>query len=220
MLTHNTWVHLNKDPFLNMMKVEASPPHMVMAFSLEQLTYAKSPGALIQNVVDTMAKHFASAFEQQLLKALGLSHPELLSKPELLDPAPLSGGMDAIQKWGMFWSHIPTEDLLADEPVPEKMKELISEVFEGAWMPVPETVGEAVTHALFDAIPGFAQMKQMCPECTAYGTDGSLRSTIIHLNDHHKWTRERIADWLETLDHDLTFKMPEEVNEDAGHTDT
>ena len=32
-----------------------------------------------------------------------------------------------------------------------------------------------------------------------------LSYLIQHLNDHHHWTRERIADWLETLPVDLTF---------------
>lgn len=34
-----------------------------------------------------------------------------------------------------------------------------------------------------------------------------LQTVIIHLNDHHKWTREQIADWLETLDLDLSFRV-------------
>lgn len=72
------------------------------------------------------------------------------------------------------------------------------------------------TAPLHDAIPGFARMKQRCPvtDCeSAYHQDDRalLQNTIIHLNDKHKWTREAIADWLETLDHDLTFKIPEEV---------
>lgn len=33
-----------------------------------------------------------------------------------------------------------------------------------------------------------------------------LIDIIVDLNDRHKWTREAIADWLETLDIDLTFK--------------
>lgn len=33
-----------------------------------------------------------------------------------------------------------------------------------------------------------------------------LYETIIHLNDTERWTREDIADWLETLDLDLEFK--------------
>lgn len=43
---------------------------------------------------------------------------------------------------------------------------------------------------------------------------GTLTSIIQHLNDSHEWTREQIADWLETLDIDLTFAPeppPEEI---------
>ena len=71
------------------------------------------------------------------------------------------------------------------------------------------------TKPLHDAIPGFAEMKRACPACKDFDiyddSDPFLQDTIIHLNDEHKWTREAIADWLETLDYDLTFKTPEEV---------
>lgn len=36
--------------------------------------------------------------------------------------------------------------------------------------------------------------------------DYYLEDAIINLNDSYKWTREQIADWLETLDIDLRFK--------------
>lgn len=35
----------------------------------------------------------------------------------------------------------------------------------------------------------------------------SLRRVVISLNDSHRWSREQIADWLETLDVDITFKV-------------
>lgn len=35
---------------------------------------------------------------------------------------------------------------------------------------------------------------------------GTIQSIIIDLNDREMWTRDQIADWLETLDIDLTFK--------------
>ena len=38
------------------------------------------------------------------------------------------------------------------------------------------------------------------------GRQGSLKHVIINLNDQHRWTREQIADWLDTLDIDLRFK--------------
>jgi hypothetical protein len=33
-----------------------------------------------------------------------------------------------------------------------------------------------------------------------------LESTIIDLNDQHNWTREQIADWLDSLDIDIRFR--------------
>lgn len=38
----------------------------------------------------------------------------------------------------------------------------------------------------------------------------NLFNIIINLNDYHKWTREQIADWLETLDEIPTFDFPGE----------
>ena len=60
---------------------------------------------------------------------------------------------------------------------------------------------------LKDMIPGLSSpVPSGCPACLA--TQGfSVIQLIIHLNDHHKWTRERIADWLDSLeDVDLTIQ--------------
>ncbi len=43
------------------------------------------------------------------------------------------------------------------------------------------------------------------------GAEATLESVIINLNDYHKWTREQIADWLETLDIDLQFKPKNDI---------
>jgi hypothetical protein len=65
-------------------------------------------------------------------------------------------------------------------------------------------------------IPGIKQVVT-CPACKNGEIKGitnseymattgeSLMSVIIHLNDRHKWTREAIADWIETLDEIPTF---------------
>ena len=45
----------------------------------------------------------------------------------------------------------------------------------------------------------------LCPACVLSHPQ-RLYAVIAHLNDHHKWTRERIADWLEALPLDLTLK--------------
>jgi hypothetical protein len=38
-----------------------------------------------------------------------------------------------------------------------------------------------------------------CPACHTSETIW-LPSIIVHLNDHHKWTREQIADWIDTFE--------------------
>lgn len=38
------------------------------------------------------------------------------------------------------------------------------------------------------------------------GNRRTLARTIINLNDEHRWTREQIADWIETLDINITFE--------------
>jgi hypothetical protein len=86
----------------------------------------------------------------------------------------------------------------------------------------PQAAQNEITKVFHDLIPGFAKMKQPCPTpnetCAPYEPPGFLQDTIIHLNDIHKWSRERIADWLETLDHDLTLKTPEEVQAEKDKT--
>lgn len=44
-----------------------------------------------------------------------------------------------------------------------------------------------------------------CPECTPACYETPLYAIIMELNDFHHWTREQIADWLETLDIDIEF---------------
>lgn len=44
-----------------------------------------------------------------------------------------------------------------------------------------------------------------CPSCGPARVD-RITSLVIHLNDHHEWSRGRIAEWLEALDVDLNLK--------------
>lgn len=55
------------------------------------------------------------------------------------------------------------------------------------------------------------EIRCQCPGVFLCGTpefriNDSLSNVIIHLNDGHGWSRERIADWLDTLDADLIFR--------------
>lgn len=39
----------------------------------------------------------------------------------------------------------------------------------------------------------------VCPETGQRGCPGRWHVMVFHLNDDHRWSRERIADWLEGL---------------------
>jgi len=45
--------------------------------------------------------------------------------------------------------------------------------------------------------PHLRVMDGSCPQC---GAKHSLLRVIWHLNDEHHWTREQIADWIETIE--------------------
>jgi len=61
-----------------------------------------------------------------------------------------------------------------------------------------------------DTFPGLKMLvKYPVKNSTMLVGSMTLERTIIALNDTEKWTREQIADWLETLDVDITFKTKE-----------
>lgn len=53
--------------------------------------------------------------------------------------------------------------------------------------------------------PAIKTTKIGCPCCKAIPNKASIYSIIIHLNDSHRWSREKIADWLDALPYDLTI---------------
>lgn len=50
--------------------------------------------------------------------------------------------------------------------------------------------------------------------CACGRLPGSVLDAVIHLNDGDRWSREAIADWLDTLDIDLSFNTTEEEKND------
>jgi hypothetical protein len=49
-----------------------------------------------------------------------------------------------------------------------------------------------------------------CPECGGVWQDsaGSEMWALYHLNDHHRWTREQIADWVESVERTIEAQSP------------
>lgn len=67
--------------------------------------------------------------------------------------------------------------------------------------PDPNHKGEEVAEQLTEILPGLeAEVRD-----PVTGDVGRVRYIIVKLNDTDGWTREQVADWLDTLDVDLSF---------------
>jgi hypothetical protein len=68
-------------------------------------------------------------------------------------------------------------------------------------------------------LPGISEtVKLPCEHTYLYdmaGYDITLYRAIVHLNDMCGWTREQIADWIETLDVNTVFNTPTKENENV-----
>lgn len=54
-----------------------------------------------------------------------------------------------------------------------------------------------------------------CPEkCGAPVPYECLFTTIAHLNDDHRWSREQIADWVSTIEQEHERQQPAEVQKE------
>ena len=59
------------------------------------------------------------------------------------------------------------------------------------------TEGKGTACAIQAGVEAGGSYRALCVPCPQCGS--TEMDTIPHLNDSHRWTRERIADWLDTL---------------------
>lgn len=79
------------------------------------------------------------------------------------------------------------------------------------WMPMAQT-NKGLVDRLAHAIPALRTTVMECPALSCKDAFAELGQVdlrvldvlVIHLNDFHRWRREAIADWLETLPVDLS----------------
>lgn len=76
----------------------------------------------------------------------------------------------------------------------------------------PVVSGDTILKGLAAVIPGLMTATAVCPVCikggaTVYGivNPSPIPNVIMHLNDAHQKSRADIADWLDTLDVNLSF---------------
>lgn len=105
------------------------------------------------------------------------------------------------------------------------VKPIVNEVvfFEGSITVTGSTLNgyseSPVVTALAELVPAIRTHVAECPDdCETM--KAPLAWLVVHLNDQHRWTRESIADWLDSLDIDLTIQPRGLPNADAGPSET
>lgn len=210
---HNptTVVKVEHDALFDTTKVTVRPPHEVtLAFSNQALN--QSNQSVVQHIASTMAKELSQAIAAQITE-------DLLSGnfPAFINDFASSGltnqqkkMMDLVKHDFSTWNQAVYDEVMDWVDSPTDPLEPIGKASPGGT--TVHAPVNTITGPLHAAIPGFGTMREPCPlECPSFQM-AWLQDTILHLNDKHQWTREDIANWLETLDHDLSFKTPEEVN--------
>ncbi len=99
--------------------------------------------------------------------------------------------------------YVDISDLLAEFsiPPPDKFRIAVDQIVR-----MMRNQGTQITSAITSKV----QTKVKCPANSRHGTS-DIPSAVIHLNDQHMWTREQIADWLDTLDEQPVFYPSEEI---------
>jgi hypothetical protein len=93
------------------------------------------------------------------------------------------------------------------KPVPTTLKTAAEKYIAAAkaYSPAESVTGHRVMNDLGRSIPGIYELVT-CPVKDCKWRQDRIVNMVQHLNDgSHSWTREQIADWLESLDVDLTF---------------
>jgi hypothetical protein len=62
------------------------------------------------------------------------------------------------------------------------------------------TAEEYTTYNILTAWPWLEASREPCPECHRKTIIGTREVISMHLNDKHKWSRERIAEWVSTIE--------------------
>jgi hypothetical protein len=91
--------------------------------------------------------------------------------------------------------------LFIDDKMPLQSFQSGGVVSDPFYSPEPATINGKDISVVSHDLPAMNQMV-LCPEPHASGPwvqEGRLRNVIMHINDSHGWTRERIADWIDEL---------------------
>lgn len=66
-----------------------------------------------------------------------------------------------------------------------------------------QTTDQSIDHSLRRVWPWL--LKQQC-HCGVCPVTGMALAVILHLNDHHRWTREAIAQWVAGIEREIGYE--------------
>lgn len=124
-----------------------------------------------------------------------------------------------------------TEDGLSEEEYKKSVKEVMSGEYKAApptfppplplkYYPDFDVKVRREAQRIHRRIPALydSDHARHCPDKPCkIGGKKRLMDLITHLNDGHEWSRNEIADWLEALPVDLTFPVPEDIEEEVNN---
>lgn len=116
-----------------------------------------------------------------------------------------------LDSWLPSMSSLPSEEELFDKFLTKEEKKLyltgemttVNSFDNTVVTPMSGSYSGLPQDGLLDVVPAL-RIPVKCPSCVSDNVD--LWSTIQHLNDGHKWDIGDIANWLESLDVDISFK--------------
>lgn len=114
--------------------------------------------------------------------------------------------LDTGYLYGRWTAHAAARHGMRSVILSEKGVDIIDAIskMEGSGGPKPKKKPQRsyaqMVRDLGDHIPGFYDTV-WCPACCRSDT---IYTLVQHVNDEHRWTREKIADWLEEIDADTT----------------
>jgi hypothetical protein len=129
----------------------------------------------------------------------------------VIDRLTTAGNPWAPNLFGPFADSLITVDEFY-EWVQSKLAKAVGKPYFTPIAPPPKQQG-SVMDTLAEVVPGLKD--NTLHHCPAQDCDvrSIVTRAVIHLNDKHEWSREAIADWLETLDVDLSFVVAESPTE-------
>lgn len=200
-------VFIEHDNFSHVLKIKYIQPNTLhYAVAQELLASAYDSKYVVHEVAKQMASYVAQDIEQQLMALLHKDGMQYLwPKEKVFSYDQMKGLYGDLNKFSAFST--PPEQQ-ADF---KSMMAAMTKVYKKNDTYYAPSSSGGVQSTLEKAIPGLKGAKSHCPDkqCPRSAAEEPLTKVIVHLNDGHKWKREKIADWLETLDCDLAFKTPE-----------